>query len=78
MDRGAWWATVHWVAKSWTQLSDFQFHMVLNVNWTYCGDHTAVYTNTESLHCTPAMNIMLGQLYLNKKNWHKKPLRILS
>ena len=23
MDRGAWWATVHRVAKSWTQLSDF-------------------------------------------------------
>ena len=23
MDGGAWWATVHWVAKSWTQLSDF-------------------------------------------------------
>ena len=22
MDRGAWWATVHEVAKSWTQLSD--------------------------------------------------------
>ena len=22
MDRGAWWAIVHWVAKSWTQLSD--------------------------------------------------------
>ena len=22
MDRGAWWVTVHWVAKSWTQLSD--------------------------------------------------------
>ena len=22
MDRGAWWATVHWVTKSWTQLSD--------------------------------------------------------
>ena len=22
MDRGAWWATVHWVAKSQTQLSD--------------------------------------------------------
>ena len=21
MDRGAWWATVHWVAKSWTRLS---------------------------------------------------------
>ena len=25
MDRGAWWATVHGVAKSWTQLSDFIF-----------------------------------------------------
>ena len=23
MDVGAWWATVHGVAKSWTQLSDF-------------------------------------------------------
>ena len=22
MDRGAWWATVHGVAKGWTQLSD--------------------------------------------------------
>ena len=26
MDRGAWWATVRGVAKSWTQLSDFHFH----------------------------------------------------
>ena len=25
MDRGAWWATVHGVAKSQTQLSDFTF-----------------------------------------------------
>ena len=24
MDRGAWWATVHGVAKSWTQLSPCQ------------------------------------------------------
>ena len=23
MDRGAWWATVHGAAKSWTQLSNF-------------------------------------------------------
>ena len=23
MDGGAWWATVHGVTKSWTQLSDF-------------------------------------------------------
>ena len=25
MDGGAWWATIHGVAKSWTQLSDFAF-----------------------------------------------------
>ena len=25
MDRGAWWAAVHGVSKSWTQLSDFTF-----------------------------------------------------
>ena len=25
MDGGAWWATVHGVTKSWTQLSDFSF-----------------------------------------------------
>ena len=28
MDRGAWWATVHGVAKSWTRLSNFtSLHM---------------------------------------------------
>ena len=25
MDRGAWWATVHGAAKSWTRLSNFTF-----------------------------------------------------
>ena len=25
-DRGAWWATVHGVAKNWTQLSDLAFN----------------------------------------------------
>ena len=25
MDGGAWWAAVHWVAKSWTRLSNFTF-----------------------------------------------------
>ena len=27
-DRGAWWATAHGVAKTWTQLSDFHFNVV--------------------------------------------------
>ena len=30
-DRGAWWATVHSVAKSQTQLSDFTFTFILNI-----------------------------------------------
>jgi len=29
MDRGAWGATVHGVAKSWTQLNDFHFHCMI-------------------------------------------------
>ena len=28
MDRGAWWVTVHGVAKSWTQLSNFTFTFI--------------------------------------------------
>ena len=30
MDGGAWWATVHGVAKSWTQLRDFTFTFTSN------------------------------------------------
>ena len=29
MDRGAWWATIHEVTKSHTQLSDYHFHLHL-------------------------------------------------
>ena len=28
MDRGAWWAIVHGVTKSWTWLSDIHFHLI--------------------------------------------------
>ena len=33
MDRGAWWATVHRVAKSWTGLSGFTFTFM---EWWFC------------------------------------------
>ena len=33
MDRGAWWATVHGVAKSWTWLSDFTFSLRIEHWW---------------------------------------------
>ena len=32
MDGGAWWAIVHWVAKSRTRLSDFTFTCKLRLN----------------------------------------------
>ena len=35
MDRGAWWATVHGVTKSQTQLSDFHFHKCQNYKISY-------------------------------------------
>ena len=40
MDRGAWWATVHGVAKSWTRLRDFtltfHFHALEKEMATHC------------------------------------------
>ena len=36
MDRGAWQATVHRVAKSWTQLSDFHFQSWFMILLMYC------------------------------------------
>ena len=26
MDRGAWWAAVHWIAKTWTRLKQLSMH----------------------------------------------------
>ena len=46
MDGGAWWATVHGVAKSWTQLSNLtftvqtglwtQYNTYQNSSWCFC------------------------------------------
>ena len=50
----------------------------MDVNQTYCGDHIAVYTNTESLGCTPEANIMLYVNYTLIKNleYRKKKKRM--
>lgn len=53
------------VAREWifkvliTRKRNFCNCMVMNVNWTYCGDHFATYTDIKSLQCTPETNIML-------------------
>ena len=40
MDRGAWRATVHEVAKSWTQLSDEPQHSIHTHTHTHTNTHT--------------------------------------
>lgn len=35
-------------------------------NYTYCAEHFITY-NVESLCCTFEINVLLGQLYFNKK-----------
>ena len=39
MDRGAWQATVHGVAKSWTQLNDSHFHFHKVCVWIEVKDY---------------------------------------
>ena len=34
--------------------------MVMGVNWSYCGDHFAIYTSIESLYCTYETNTVLS------------------
>ena len=44
----------------------------MEVNWTYCGDHFAIYTSIKSC-CTPETNIMLYVNYpLQKKDTQKR------
>ena len=56
MDRGAWWATVHGVAKSQTQLSDFH-------------THTHTHTHTCTMRSREVRSIIGGGMgYLNRRD----------
>ena len=48
---------------------------VTDVNYTYCGDHFAIHTNSKSLFCTPEINIVLYVDYtsLKKKKRRRVP-----
>ena len=54
MDRGAWWAAVHGVAKSQTQLSD-QVHnenlLYSTENSMLCGDKEGLYVYAQLIYC---------------------------
>ena len=42
MDRGAWWAAVHGVTKSWTRLSDFTFTFLFHALEKEMATHSSV------------------------------------
>ena len=42
MDRGAWWAAVHGVARSWTRLSDFTFTLHFHALEKEMATHSSV------------------------------------
>ena len=50
--RGAWQALVHGVAKSWTQLSNFHFHLMLKLMLQYLGH---LMWRADSLEKTPTL-----------------------
>ena len=39
--------------------------MVMDINWTYCGDHFAIHTSKKPLQGTLEANMLLCQLYPN-------------
>ena len=59
MDRGAWWVTVHGVAKSWTWLSDWHYHF---------GKYGLPYGIIRSLE-----TVSLSQALCRKKYWAIRP-----
>ena len=74
MDRGAWWATVHRVAKSWTWLKRLNMHIVTKLK-NYCLRETnqASISETKKIchnfnlpffHCVSLNNFILSYCWL--------------
>ena len=49
---------VDWTFSSQEKKNTLQLSVGTDVNWTYYGDHFAIYTNIESLCCTFETNVM--------------------
>ena len=43
--------------------------MVIDVNWTHCGDHFAIYTNIKPLCCTPETDICINYTSIEQIKW---------
>ena len=60
MDRGAWWATVHGVAKSWTWLSHFtSLHFMVTQHWK----NLASFKQINSIYLVTCGGSMLYKLH---------------
>ena len=46
-------------------------YTVMNVNYTYCGDHFAIYTSIKSLHCIPETKLYVNYTSIKKKKRRK-------
>ena len=71
-DRGAWWATVHGVAKSQTRLSDFTFNTLLSPDlliWhAFHYGHQTVEGVSESFHLCSVFHFIIHIYLLNQEN----------
>ena len=60
MDRGAWWATVHGVIKSWMQLEELNTHTHTHTHiHTRTHIHTHTHTHAHTHTHTPGVNQMV-------------------
>ena len=81
MARGAWWATVHGVVKSQTQLSNFTFTFIYIYIYTHTYIHTHTHTHTHKYiqnnkeFLKTKIRKYFGYIIQNKKinrKWEKK------
>ena len=57
MDRGAWWATVHGVAKSRTRLSDFAFILLLHLGFSSLQEDLETFSSQYTREVVPVAPI---------------------
>ena len=57
MDRGAWWATVHGVAKSRTRLSDFAFILLLHLGFSSLQEDLETFSSQYTREVAPVAPI---------------------
>ena len=69
MDRGAWWAIVHGVTKSWTQLSDFHSPLYKDCVTKGAGNHKSTEWKSVLSEMKMERNMMLRLGIDNRKSF---------